>query len=425
VLLSLSPKPPPPQAVLIPEVVFWLIATVGLHTQATMATAPETFWKSLRAVLTYLPSKPITEEAFCMARAVLGLRFFVAVFRYVLECFEEKLGRLYRWKGLRLLGIDGMKTPLAKSAELGERFPPHSGGKGASEQPQGLLVGLVGLWDGLCRGFHLVPNKTSEQRCAQMLARHLRPKDLLLCDKNFPGYRFFVTILSHGADFLFRLPSNRYKNLRRIPTPSARRDEWYLDVPCPKKLPKRRLELPAYLRLRVIRYQIRGFRPSLLITSLLDTEVYPYDELVALYHERWRQETMHREWKYTLSISNLRSKTCRGIFKEILVQLTVNNLVRWIMAQAGGQKYRPVDLSFLEAKRRIVNTAEVMATAKVEDLPRLYRTLLEEIAEEVILVRPGRSYPRRYDREPRNKGHGEFALPARLMPDEEEHKMAI
>ena len=88
----------------------------------------------------------------------------------------------------------------------------------------------------------------------------------------------------------------------------------------------------------MIRYQRKGFRPSHLITSLLDVAAYPHAELENLYHERWRHETIHREWKYTLAMSNLRSLTPKGIRKEIYVQLTINNALRWIMVEAVGSK---------------------------------------------------------------------------------------
>lgn len=225
---SLAPVPAA-NTVLIPEVVFWLMATVAVETGATMCSAITTFWKSLRARLNFLPAKPVTEEAFCTARERLPLRFFLRMFLHV---------------------------------------------------------------------------------------------------------------------------------------------------------------------------------------------AYPYEELTAMYHERWRQETMHREWEYTLQMSNLRSKTCTGIYKEVLVHLTLNNVVRRIMAEASADKdLRPVDLSFLEAKRLIMTAADVMAAAKTECLPRLYRQLLPDLARETILVRPGRSYPRRHDGKPRNKGHGEYAKPAKLPSD--------
>ena len=118
-----------------------------------------------------------------------------------------------------------------------------------------------------------------------------------------------------------------FRSLPPKPTGSGSLDEWYITLKLPQRIRRNHPHLPEEVTARVLRYQIPGFRPSLLITSLLETDTYGYASLVSLYHERWRQETMHREWKYSLSMSEFRSHTIRGIFKEVYVQLTLNNVL--------------------------------------------------------------------------------------------------
>jgi hypothetical protein len=419
------PAPPASWTVLIPEVVFWLMATVALSGDGSMAAAAAAFWSPFRALWPHLGAKPITEEAFCMARKALPRRFFVRLFVAVALGFEREFPQTCRWRGLRLLGIDGMEFDLPHSARLRTAYPPPCNQHGPRKRPQARLVGLVGLHDGLCRDFRLVPLSCSEQRCARSLVRKLRPRDLLLADCNFGNFEMMTQLQCRGADFLYRLQSNRFHKVAGRPTSSGRRHEWYATLTIPHALRQRWPQAPALLEVRILRYQMPGFRPSRLITSLLDVEKYPYEDLVALYHQRWRQETQHREWKYTLQMANLRSHRPDGILKEVLVQLTLNNVIRWMMAQAGRTQHRPVDLKFLEAKRLILAAIPAMVTARAEQLPLLYRNLLAEIAAEVILVRPGRSYPRRFDRQPRNKGHGKVAQTARLPPTKDTRDATI
>ena len=419
------PGTPPAWTVLIPEVVFWLMVTVALSGDGSMAGAVAAFWASLRTLWPHLPAKPITEEAFCLARKALPRRFFLRLFAAVVSGFDQQFPQSHRWRGLRLLGIDGMDFDLPHSARLREIYPPPSNQHGARRRPQARLVGLVGLCDGLCRSFRLVPLACGEQRCARSLLRNLRPGDMLLADCNFGNYGMMAQACCQGAEFLYRLQSNRFHKVARIATPSGRPDEWYAVLTIPAAVRKQLPQAPATLTVRILQYQILGFRPSRLVTSLLDVERYPYEEIVPLYHERWRQETQHREWKYTLQVSNLRSRKPEGILKEVLVQLTLNNVIRWMMAEAGGTERRPVDLKFLEAKRLILAAIPAMAAARTEQLPFLYRALLKDIAREVILVRPGRSYPRRFDGQPRNKGHGKAAQPAKLPATKEPNHATI
>jgi hypothetical protein len=366
------------------------------------------FWDTLRATLPHLPLAPVTEEAFCLARAALPLRFFRRLFALVVQRFEQRWATPLRWQGLRLLAIDGTEVNLPAHPQVRCNFPPHANQHGSRGPAQARLVGLVGLWSGLCHAFRFTPLKVSEQVSARRLLRFLRPGDLLLADRNFPDRATFAGVLARGADFLFRLPANRFLNRRRQPTPSGGNQEWYIDVPLGHENPAKQQ------RLRILQYQRPGFRPSWLITSLCDTAAFTCDQLVLLYHERWRQETFHREWKHTLALANLRSHYAAGLRKEVLVQLTFNNLVRWLMADAAQPPQRPVDLQFRAAKRLILASLAVMAAAPVRLLPDLYRGLLHQIAQGRIRVRPGRSYPRTFDHRPRPKGHGRSAQPARL-----------
>jgi hypothetical protein len=405
-------------------VVFWLMATVALG-DGSMGGAVATFWGTLRAAISWLPLKAVTDAAFCTARARLPLRFFLRLFAQVVTRFSRKYADAWRWKGFRLLGIDGTDVDLPGHAHLRRVFAAASNQHGATGPSQARLVGLVGLWDGLCYDFRWTSMEVGEQDSARRMLRKLGPADLALLDRNFPDKATMAAARSGGAHFLMHLPSNRFLKLSRIPTPSRRKEEWYARVAFPEELRQQYPQLGPEMLVRILQYQLPGYRPSWLITSLLDTTEFPYDELVGLYHERWRQETFHREWKHTLQLSNLRSQRAQGLLKEVLVQLTLNNVIRWIMAEAAPPPQGPVNLSFLQATRLILASVAAMVTAPVGLLPELYRKLLQAIARESIVVRPGRSYTREWDSKGRPKGHGKTAAPAKLSSTTEDRHAPI
>ncbi len=404
-----------PNSVLIPPVVFWLMATAALS-DGTLAAAVMTFWTCVSSVCPATRRKSITEEAFCMARSALPLRFFRDLFDTFVHRQEAVQSGRWRWRDKRLLALDGTLVRLPATETLRQSYPPPRNERGASKYPQALLVGLVGLWSGLCYRFVLVPQHQAEQWCACWLARYLQPDDLLLADRNFSSYEIMARVLQHRANLLFRLPMNRFHKLPRRSTNSGRRDEWLVDLKLPAALRKRCPHMPAVLTVRVLEYQIPGYRVSWLITSLIDAQAYRYEELVNLYHQRWNQETIHREWKYTLQLSNLRSHSPHGILKEIFVQLTMNNAIRAIQAEALPLHSKPMALRFLDTRRLVVAEIPTMALAPIEELPSIYSNLLCAIAKLTIPLRPGRSYPRPNDGKKRNKGHGKLVQPARL-PD--------
>lgn len=408
------------QTVLIPEVIFWMMAAAALGSGSFTAAVAQ-FCTAVPA--TVLPS--ITEEAFCQARGRLPLRFFLKLFVDLLTRYRAAFGRRFLWKGFRLLGIDGMDNDLPRHPHVRRLYPPASNQHGQRGRPQARLVGLVGLLDGICYALRWTSLAVSEQFSARRLFASLGPGDLLLADRNFPDVHSFAVLLSREAQFLFHLPSNRFLNRRRLPLHHGNANEWLIEVAPPASLPQTVAQAEPVLRLRILQYQRPGFRTSWLISSLLDAEAFSYQELVQLYHQRWRQETFHREWKYSLQLSNLRSHSATGLLKEVLVQLTMNNAIRWIMAEAASPADRPVDLQFLQAKRLILATVAAMAMANPYRLLSLYHELLAAVGRQRILVRPGRSYPRRWDNRGRPKGHGRVAQPARITVQEKHRAIDI
>jgi len=192
-------------------------------------------------------------------------------------------------------------------------------------------------------------------------------------------------------------------------------DQLVAFIPC-KNTHRLHPGLPDQITARLIPYQIPGFRPSWLLTSILDPQVCSREDLVELYHRRWQLETIYREWKHALNIQNLRSHTPAGIFKEVFAQLVLSNLVRWVMSEAvQGTTLHPVDLSYVTALTAVKNSLLLMLRIRHNQIEMLYRQLLRAVRSAPIRKRPGRSYLRPYD-QPQDKGNGTISVPARL-PD--------
>ena len=125
-------------------------------------------------------------------------------------------------------------------------------------------------------------------------------------------------------------------------------NEWMVELHPTSATRRKDPDLPEIITARLLRYQWPGFRPSWLLTSLLDVLAHPFGELVDLYHRRWQIETIYREWKHGLDIQNLRSHTPSGVHKEVYAHLLLSNLVRWVMTDAAGVlDIHPVDLSYV------------------------------------------------------------------------------
>jgi len=209
-----------------------------------------------------------------------------------------------------------------------------------------------------------------------------------------------------------RLPESAVRYAHRVETLAP--DDWLVEFRPSAITRHKDPELPETITVRLIHYQVPGFRPSHLLTSLLDAPAFPAAELVDLYHRRWQIETIYREWKHALDVQNLRSHRPAGIFKEVYAQLLLSNLVRWVMTEAAqGTDLHATDLSYVCALTAVKNAILHMLRAAPRQIPILYQLLLHEVRSARIRKRPGRSYPRPYDI-PQDKGNGKVSRPARL-----------
>ena len=133
--------------------------------------------------------------------------------------------------------------------------------------------------------------------------------------------------------------------------------------------PRQRRELPESIRLRVIDYQIKGFRPTGVVTNVLDPARISREAWIhlatkeeegrlrlaqGLYHRRWEIETTYHELKVTQGMeTTLRSRTPEGIAYEVAGHVLLYFLVRWLIVEAAAtENADPLRISFKGALDR-------------------------------------------------------------------------
>ena len=376
--------------VFTPEVVFWLMALVGFYCDS-MASALRRSWEHIRPLSEGLPILPASQAAFTKARKKLPLRFFKKVSALVISYFRQHYEQSQvLWKGFRLKMVDGVTINLPESKELRKCFGSRKNQSQKNSAPvQAHLVGLFWAFAGICQGYAVGSLQLGEKTGLINLLPLLTAEDLLLADRGFPGYDLCCKIMSRSIQFLFRLKRDIKPNSRKKIGPR----DWLAVFKIPKNC--RGEGLPETITLRLISYDLRGFRTGYLLTTLLDAERYSRDELISLYIQRWQIETRYNELKNMLEIENLRSLTKDGIFKEISARITWANLVRLVMLEAGETEgLKGTDLSYKKTLEKVIDTVLIMMSSSVYSWPFIYQRMLEEIRQFKIIKRPGRYYPR-------------------------------
>lgn len=262
---------------------------------------------------------------------------------------KETKGAWYRqWQ---MVSLDGSTVDVADSVANANAWGRPGASRGTSAYPQLRFVSLVENGTHVLFGTQMGPYRTGEARLAEQVVEALRAGMLCLADRQFFSFPLWKKAQARGAELLWRVK----KNMR---------------LPCHKRLPDGSYQSRIYrcerdrrqdrnaLPVRVIEYRLHrvgGAEPIYrLITTLLDHESAPAQELAALYHERWEIETALSELKTHLRGRQmvLRSKTPDLVRQEFYGLLLAHFAIRGLMHEAALQAEEDPDrLSFVHAVR--------------------------------------------------------------------------
>jgi len=131
----------------------------------------------------------------------------------------------------------------------------------------------------------------------------------------------------------------------------------------------------------------------------VDPDLYPADEIVELYHERWEIELAYGEVKTDMLEATkqpLRSKTPERIRQEIWGILIAYNLVRLEMERIADEAgVKPTRISFVTTYRHICLELLSYVFTAPGAIPKRLRQLREDIKRFILPSRrSNRSYPR-------------------------------
>ena len=367
----------------------------------------------------------VSEEAFVKARRRMPLGFWVALLLILSDRFEQDHGQWARWKKFRLLALDGTTVSLPNWQKLAEGFGVAKNGKGKGRVQTRMVMLQLPLVR-LPWRYDLSPVAEGERTVARRLLGQVRPDDLVLMDKGFWSYGLFWQIQNQQAFFAIRLfRSVRLQTLRRL-GPKDRLVRWR-----PSGRQWHTGEWPKDITLRVMDYQIPGFRKSALVTNMLDPRAITRDEWLrlatteagkvvepGLYHRRWEIETTFRELKVQQGMEgNLRGRTPEAIRFEVAGHVLLYFLVRWLMVEAAEEAglEDPLRLSFTHALRELQQMTPNLIQATPQRAAQvLLPRLLKRIASHQVPLRPGRHYPRPHDTKIRINGKGKVMRPSKL-----------
>jgi hypothetical protein len=374
-----------------------------------------------------LGGKRVTGSAYCTARGRLPLPAFQTLLTRCTAKMAEHVRDTGRWLGHRLWLVDGSSFSMPDTDELREHFGQSGAQAAGCGFPTAHWMALVHFATGLVQKVLTSPLRSHDMSQVAGLHPELESGDVLAGDRAFCSYAHFGLLIVRGIQGIFRAhqiliidftpgrshhdprqKKRRQKQKRMVKGKAQDKGlsrsrwikklgpldqivEWFRPLDVPSWMTAEGFAaLPETIRVRELRYAIArpGFRVKevTLVTTLLDPERYPAEQLAQAYGLRWTIETCFAHLKTTMKMDVLRCKTVRGVLKELTMFLLVYNMVRMTMLEAARRQEVPVDrISFVDALRWL-------ATAEPGDeLPDLV----------VNPLRPNRAEPRVRKRRPK------------------------
>lgn len=355
-----------------------------------------------------------TASAYCQARARLPLAVFKDVLLGMVMAFTPDTKTVGLWHGRPTFLIDGSSFSMPDTPELQAHFgQPGNQAKGCGF-PVAHILALFHSGTGLLLDATAAPLRSHDMSGIMGSLPLLKAKSVLVGDRGFCSFAHLALLMSRGVDAVFRLhqkqivdftPGRHHADRRHtkgpkgLPTSRWVRAVGVLDQVVEYVKPKERprwmsaedhAALPETITVRELRYRIEapGFRTHeiTLVTTLLDGDEFPAEELAKLYATRWKVEGYLKSLKQTMGMNVLKCKTVDGVLKELTVYAMAYNLVRVAMCQAAARQGEEVDrISFVDALRWLREAEDGEETAKLVVNPS----------------RPGRHEPRVRKRRPK------------------------
>ena len=382
------------RCVLSHEVMLWVVLGMGVLTDLP-----------IRQVFKHARRLRVGENTpgrsnLCEGRQRLGVEPVRQLFHEVVRplATPDTPGAFYR--GLRLVGCDGSIFDVPDSEANAMAFDRATGSRGAGAFPQLRKVSLVELGTHVEFAFAAGGWQDGEQTLAEQLFDQIPANTLLLEDRGFFSYWAWKMLVARDVQLLVRVKSHMvFKPIRRLA------DGSYLAKIYPSSWDREKDR--AGIVVRIIEYTLDDPQRTghgevhRLMTTLLDDNLYPGLELIALYHERWEEDITldeqktHHDPRRATKPAHLRSETPQGVLQELYALSLGHFVTRALMFQAAAQAEIDVDrLSFTGCFQILKCRLPECDSRTLQTFAQWYAGLLWEMQHEVIEPRRNRVNPR-------------------------------
>jgi hypothetical protein len=347
-----------------------------------------------------MPVKTFTQSAFVQARKKIKPAVFKKLSQTIInEFYTNNDASIKLWKGFRLLAVDGSRITLPITDEL-EAIYGQTKNQTQTSIVQARCSVLYDVENNYVLDGVLAPLATGERALAIPHLDYCQSGDLLVYDRGYPSYGFIYDHISGGLDYLMRIKATFSQTV--IDFESSKRKSQIVDFFPGKntKIPDKPYDKNTPIKVRLVRVELPSGQVEILVTSLLDSKIYPHKMFKTLYAKRWGVETFYDELKGKLKLEHFSGYSPESILQDFYATLFVSNIQTLIVSELADEviertqnrkyKYKVnKNLSYGFLKNRIIELFldGGSTQAAVSELKELFK-------KHLVPIRPNRSYKR-------------------------------
>lgn len=302
--------------------------------------------KSMQLILNELSeeldTEPVTAAAFTKARAKLKHTAFIELNREAVVgvCYGD--GDFKRYKGFRVLGIDGSKLLLPDTQNVIKEFGQISY-RSDKNLPEGKhAYGMASvMYDVLNRiavDSVLGTARAYEVNLAMKHLEYTQENDLLLCDREYPSYRFLSTLVNKKRQFVVRCSAKSFSAARTMLKGKGTDSQIVTLKPHHSRLKEiKALGLPLKIKVRFVRVTLVTGEYEVLVTSLIDEEIWPTTEFKEIYWLRWGVEGFYSILNTRLNLENFTGQTAESVYQDFYATVYLTGMESILTADANAE----------------------------------------------------------------------------------------
>jgi len=354
-----------------------------------------------------IAKKVVSKAALCKARRKLKYQAFTSINEQAVTYFNQNFAPK-TWHGFFLKAVDGSTIKLPDYPEITEHFGAWNPRQGAPV-PMARISQMFDPLNRITTNAFIGPKSTGERDMAAIHFEHLNHLDLVLLDRGYPAFWIFKLILSKGAHFCSRISAKKWKVVRKFIRSGKLEQLVTLEIPLTSTdaCTKRKLDT-CPMQLRLIRIELESGETEVLITSLTDSEQYPYELFADLYHDRWPVEEDYKIMKCRIEIENFTGQSELSVYQDFHARILSKNITVMLahaaqdsVEQKTGHRNLFYKINITLALSTMRDTIALLFYKTGGTLQPLISELLDTLASAIEPIRPGRSNPRNHKRSQR------------------------